>query len=462
MTKKHYLWRKFPKFENLQSKYKMFLFLKNIFSPTKKDKIGTYIVIILALLYIVMVVKRGAGDLHVYYKAAEALRLDRPVYGYEFLVSREELCGFSYPLFWAFVVMLVGWLPLALLDFVWLVFNLWLLFKIWELVHYFFDLQSITLSQKKWFDFILLLFSVRFILYNFDMSQVTILLLFLILKSLQWLEIEKTSSSDWKAIFWGAFLAALGVAIKLMPIFLIPYFFWRGRWRVGVMSLIFIILLMLIPAIWTGWETFWELQAKWWATINPTNKEFTTQQNREAEGVYSLSAFFNAYFFDDGVRLYGVRRHLWQVSAENLHTILTIGRLFFIGLTLFFVRFPPFRATPSRLHSFWEISYMLIAIVLVFPHQQKYAFLFLLPAFAYLIFTYFSTKNKLLLGGLIVVWLLSTASTDGIIGKYLYNFGQYFKIITFACFLTIILLMLHSPKKQRDLPLDKPFDITPS
>lgn len=439
----------------------MLLFLKNIFSQAKKDKIGTYIVTIFALLYIVMVVKRGAGDLHVYYKAAEALRLDRPVYDYEFLVSREELCGFSYPLFWAFVVMLVGWLPLALLDFVWLVFNLWLLFKIWKLIHYFLDLQNFTPSQKKWFDFFLLLFAVRFILYNFDMSQVTILLLFLILKSLEWLEIEKITSGSWKPIFWAAFLAALGVAIKLMPIFLIPYFFWRGRWRVGVMSLIFIVLLMLIPAIWTGWETFWELQAKWWATINPTNKEFTTQQNREAEGVYSLSAFFNAYFFDDNERLQGVRRHLWALSAEHLQVVLMLARLFFVALTLFFVRFSPFRASPSRLHSFWEMSYMLIAIVLVFPHQQKYAFLFLLPAFAYLIFRYFSTPSKTLLVGLILVWLLSTASTDGIIGRYLYDFGQYFKIITFACFLTIILLMRYSPK-TKDLPFDKPFDITPS
>lgn len=433
----------------------MFAFIKNIFHQTKKDKIPTYFITILALLYIVMVVKRGAGDLHVYYKAAEALRLDRPVYNYEFLVSREELCGFSYPLFWAFVVMLVEWLPLGLLDFIWLSFNLWLLFKIWELIHYFLDLQNFTLSQKKWFDFVLLLFSVRFILYNFDMSQVTILLLFLILKSLQWL--NQTHIKDWQP----AFLTALGVAIKLMPMFLIPYFFWRGRWRVGVLSLIFSILLMLIPVIWTGWDTFWELQIKWLSTINPNNKEFTIQQNREAEGVYSLSAFFNAYLFDDGERLQGVRRHLWSLSAENLHTILTIARLFFIGLTLFFVRFPPFRAASNRLHSFWEISYMLIAIVLVFPHQQKYAFLFLLPAFAYLIFIYFSTKNKSLLAGLITVWLLSTASTDGIIGRYLYDFGQYFKIITFACFLTIILLMQYSPK-TKGLPYSKPFDITPS
>lgn len=425
----------------------MLLALKNIFTP---NKIGSYILILLSLLYIVMVVKRGAGDFHVYYKAAEALRLNRPVYGYDFVVSREEICGYSYPLFWALMVMLVGWLPLWLLDFLWLGFNVWLLFKIWDLLHYFLDCQDFTVKQIQWFNGLILIFSVRFILYNFDMSQVTILLLYLCLQTLKWLQEKKIP--DWQP----AFLTALGVCIKLIPLFLIPYFFWRGRWRVGVISLIFIVLLMSLPIIWTGWETFWELQDKWLATINPSNKEFTIQQNRESKGIYSLSAFLNAYLFDDGERLYGVRRHLWNVSAANLHTILNVSRLFFISLTLFFLRFPPFRAAPNRVFVFWEFSYMLIAILLIFPHQQKYAFLFLLPSFAYLIYFYWRSRDIFLGISLFWVWLLSTASTDGIIGKHYYNLGQYFKVITFACFLVIALLMKYSPKKLEQLNQAQP------
>ena len=50
-----------------------------------------------------------------------------------------------------------------------------------------------------------------------------------------------------------------------------------------------------------------------------------------------------------------------------------------------------------------------------------------------------------LIGLLIIVWLLTTASTDGIIGRTLYEYGQYFKLITWGTMLLIVPLFLAKP-----------------
>ena len=236
---------------------------------------------------------------------------------------------------------------------------------------------------------------------------------------------------------------------------MLPYFFYRRYWQAGLTTLGFIIVLNLTPSVLYTWNGYLDLLKEWFTVLNPMSDDFTIKQNVVEESIHSLSAFISAFFTDDVTR-YGLRRHFVDLRTETMIVLLNAVRVFFILLTLVFIKIQPFRVIYDKKRLYWEFSYLMIAAVLIFPHQQKHGFVLILPAVAYLSFfvlwmkkTHFSTiKNNLfnrLLFLLVVVWLLTTASTDGIIGRHLYNYGQYFKLITWGTVLLILPLYMAQP-----------------
>jgi hypothetical protein len=80
---------------------------------------------------------------------------------------------------------------------------------------------------------------------------------------------------------------------------------------------------------------------------------------------------------------------------------------------------------------------------------MKYAFALLLPAFSYLFF-YIMTmekglKYRFLISLMALVFVLTTISTDGIVGKQFYQYAQYYKLITWGTFVLIFTLAICPP-----------------
>ncbi len=406
-----------------------------------------WLMIIFVLAYIVKVLTLGAGDFAVYYGASNALHDAKMIYHYPYPVG-SSTCEYSYSPFFAFILIPLSLLPLWLADCVWLFLNLVLTFRIFDITVVFLDVKkSLTRKEYQWWVFLTLLFSLRFILYNFDMSQATLVMLYGSLESLR-LAFKKQ---------WGlsGFVLAVVISIKLIPLVMLPYLFYRRYWQAGLATLGFIFLLNLTPSLLYTWGEYMNLLKEWFAVLNPMSDDFTIKQNVVEESIHSLSAFIPAFFTDDVTR-HGLRRHFMNLPTDTMILLLNVVRVFFILLTFIFIKIKPFHPINDKRRLYWEFSYLMIAAVLIFPHQQKYAFVLILPAVSYLMFfmvlmtkTQFNHKKNRLFRALMLllisVWLLTTASTDGIIGRHLYNYGQYFKLITWGTMLLIIPLYIAQP-----------------
>jgi hypothetical protein len=406
-----------------------------------------WLFIVLVLAYIVRVLLIGAGDFAVYYGASNALMDSKMIYHLPYPVG-DSTCEYSYSPFFALILIPLSVLPLWLADLLWLFLNLLALFRIFDLIVVFLGIKKdLTRKEYKWWVFLTLLFSVRFILYNFDLSQVTLILLCGSLESLR-LAIKR----QWAM---SGLVLAVVISIKLMPLVMLPYLFYRRFWQAGLATVGFILILNLTPSVLYTWSSYQNLIKEWLIVLNPMSDDFTINQNVVAESIHSLSGFIPAFFTDEVTR-YDLRRHFMNLPTQTMILIMNIARLFFILLTFIFLKTKPFQQINDKKRLFWEFSYLMIAIALIFPHQQKYAFILILPAAAYLLYFILMMKKstvhlekpllyKGLIGLLIIVWLLTTASTDGIIGRTLYEYGQYFKLITWGTMLLIIPLFLAKP-----------------
>ncbi len=393
--------------------------------------------IVLALFYLVKAVTQGAGDFSVYYGAANDIRQGKPIYFVDYFVGTEP-CSYSYPPFFAMLLILLTALPLPVADTLWLLLNIFLLFRIFKIIDNFLETRSLfSVKTYRLWIFLVLLFTVRFILYNFDLSQSTIIIL--------WGCIESLNLTLKNRFVLSGLLLATVISIKLMPLVMLPYFFYRGFFRSGLWTLLFLVLLNLLPAAFYGFQNYLSVLHQWQAVINPTSKDFILDENNIMETAHSLSALLSALCTDTVTR-FGIKRNITILPYEKILLLLTVLQLFFISLTLLFLRTLPFKTITDKKHLFVEFSYLMLIVPLIFPHQQKHGFVMILPAVAFIWFRVLEKKQagvllKNIIALMIIIWLLTTTSTDGIIGKEMYEYGQYFKLITWGTILLIVPLL---------------------
>lgn len=406
-----------------------------------------WFLIALSGLYFIKVLVSGPGDFAVYWGASKALSHSQMIYHQPFIVNPDsnEWCEYSYSPFFAFILIPLSLLPIKLANVIWLAFNLAALFRTFDLLVAFLGIKDVFSEKEyRWWVFGTLLFSVRFILDNFDLSQITPILLCCSLEALR-----LAHQKRW--LLSGLILATITI-IKLMPLVLLPYFFWRRYWQAGLVTIGFMILFLFIPSVFYVWQDYKAMLQDWVGVLNPSSDDFTIQENLIEESIHSLSSFIPAFFTDDITR-YDTPRHFVDLSKASMLKLLTITRLFFIGLTLIFIGIRPFVKINDKKQLLWEFSYLMIAIALIFPHQQKYAFVLILPACGFVLYslmmmkkTGFNLNHKgyysSIIALMVVVWLLTTASTDGIIGRPLYAYAQYFKLITWGTMLLIVPLYI--------------------
>jgi Glycosyltransferase family 87 len=399
------------------------------------------LLIFLALLYFVKVLSVGAGDFRAYYHAGTKVTEGLSPYFF-YIPEQGWVSMFSYPPFFALFMVIFTILPVAIAGVIWNIFNLIALFRIYHLLSVFIGIKEyLTPKQYTYFVFFTLVFTLRFILYNFDLTQSTLIVMWGTLESLRLIKKEET--------FLGSLLLASVISIKLLPLVIVPYLLYRSYFKEVTLTIFFVFALNCLPIVVYGVDDFVKIVSEWWKVVNPNNLEFTIKQNAGDETTHGLSAFVPAFFSDSVVR-YDLGRHFITLNNQQISMLLMVFRLFFIVLTLYFLKTRPFKKEVSRYQFVWEVSYLLMVIPLIFPQQMKYAFALLLPAVSYILFYLFMTKKALKFYVLIfimsVVWLLTTFTTDGIIGKQLYEYAQYYKLITWGTFLLIFALSLIKPE----------------
>jgi hypothetical protein len=395
----------------------------------------------LAVLVFLGVKAYNGGDFDVYLHAAEKLARGENIYRPPFL----HKLPYIYSTFFALVLVPFTYLPRVVTEYAWLLANLFFLHRIWRIVAYYLDAQGLATRSRR----ILLLASFaltfRFLLYNFDMIQLTIFLLYASLEAVYLVERGHKTA--------GAVLLGVAMNVKILPLVLLPYLVYRRQFGPALLSLAVFVGLLFVPALFVGTHFNAVLLEDWWGAINPASASRTAG---EVEiGPHGLPALIPTLFMRTTGEL-DYRRHLLELSYEHVFLILNGARLLLVGLTLYFLRTWPFRPSPSRAQTLYEVSYLLLATPLLAPQQQKYAFFYLFPAVAYLVYFVLAYREgrapgfgagryKLVLGGLVGYFLLTTGTWDVLIGRPWNLVSQHYRLITYGTLLLIVPLALCRP-----------------
>jgi hypothetical protein len=256
--------------------------------------------------------------------------------------------------------------------------------------------------------------------------------------------------------YWfGALLIALAINIKLLPLLLLPYLLYRGYLKASAWLVLFLCVLLVLPAPLIGLQYNTDLLKSWWALINPANTEHVIDTAERS--FHSLSSWLPGLLMDhvSDPQVLPVKRNIANLDAKTVGIILNTIRALLLLLGLYFLRSLPFRRATSKLSAFRELAYLFLLVPLIFPHQQHYAFYFMLPAGTYM--CYFLTsqwvaetkriserKFKLLVAGMVVVFL--TNNIQLLLGEF-GQWYQHFKVITYGALLLIPMLAVSRPEE---------------
>lgn len=327
-------------------------------------------------------------------------------------------------------------LPKPIYIFLWLFLNAVLLVKTTIVFREFFpklgrDNQLFILTAV-----LTLILSGRFWSSNFELGQTTIILVFLSVHALN-------ASIKGRHVTAGLMLSA-AIVIKIMPIVLIGYFIFRKDLKTPLYTLLFTFILVMLPSLIVGHEYNSFLIQEWYNIINPFNDEYTIETKT---GIYNLSAFIHAYFTEMPDQNVPGYRNVMSLSYETARIVTDILRSIIVLFTLYFLKSMPFKKANSGIHSFWEFGYICFAFPLIFPAQNMYSFYYVIPILFYLAYYLVleykkaETIKKLPMKvfiPLLLFFIICTLSSSNVLGKQLYDQGQYYKIITFGIMLLLI------------------------
>ena len=351
---------------------------------------------------------------------------------------------YYYSPFFALLLSPFSKLPISIVQFCWLMAGYFFLYRIWILCRTYFEPLSLNSKQKKIWLAVSIFLGFRFILKDIDCVQMSVFLLWATLQSMAWFNGGKNVR--------GAALLSFAINVKLLPVAFVAYLIYRKKFFAAFLCILFYLLFLLIPALYLGWENNIALHADWFHVINPANAEWTIEAE---DGPSSLVAMIPVYITDT-IGVLSFKRNFVNLPFATVAIILNAVRLIFVWLTLLFLRSMPFTKSKSKLQQFWEISYLFIAVPLIFPHQQPYAFVYIIPAFVYLSW-YFIThwprlKQKIKWAGWILLTLLafnfSPLIGRGMIGSHFFEVLLYLRVLTFAVIGLAIVLFICTPHQE--------------
>lgn len=328
---------------------------------------------------------------------------------------------------------------------IWQLLNVLFIFRSVQLILNYFNWEAIGKWQKFFLTLFVVLFVIRFVVHNANMVQMTMFLIWAIFEALRL----------FKGKYWilAGLILSLSINIKVLTIVVLPFLLYTGNWRGTTSTIIGLLIWFILPTLVVGWEGNIFLHSEWWRTINPDNPNFLQ------DGIdlypHSLNALFVALFTDEKAH-FEYRRHIIALDLTTFKLVLNAFTLVLVGLTLVFLKSKPFQRLRNEMDFLCVISYIMLLVPLIFPHQQKYAFCFILPAVIYIGYYLVQMRPVELIHlknlfrftmPLFFSFILVFFTSDDIIGRELNNLTQYFKLLTYGVLL-LIPVLYYVPKSH--------------
>ncbi len=395
------------------------------------------------LLILLVIESKVIGDFDIFIGASKDLFKGGNIYQ----IRYHEWYHYYYDVLFALIISPLQFLPLYWANFIWLLFNLFFTYRIWKIIVSYIPIEVLTIKQKRILTIVS--FSFIFMLWhkNMHLTQMTIFILYLCMEGLYQIGNKKP--------LLGSFAISLGISIKILPIVLIFYFIYRGYFKVATSIVGFLILILLLPSFVIGYDYNLFLLQERWKIINPFDAKHILDVSEIS--FHSLSSLLSTLLIENAGNTFSLdlKRNIANVSLGTLEIILNVIRGVLAIGSLYFIGSLPFKPSKDKLQSYYELSYILLIIPLIFPHQQHYAFFFAFPAIVYLAFYFilkftdsqnrvFSLRNISLLIFILIIFFL--LNSHFILGAYR-TIYDHFKTLTYGIILIIPLLAITRPTK---------------
>lgn len=387
----------------------------------------------------VFAIARGRNDLDIFLAASADLFSGVAIYTKYYF----EGYNYFYSVLFATIIYPLTFLPPEVSKAFWIIVSIVMLYRIRKIAVFFLGDMIGKIENKSLpviISFAVLLYLIHS---NLRICQMTIPILYLTLESLFLIYRKKP--------LYGGLLLALAINVKLLPVVFLPYLLYRAEWKALLTVLIVIPVLFYIPSTWLGIERNSELLYSWSNLINPRNSHHVADIDEPSFN--SITSFLAVYLTDTSHdwKALPLKRNILSLTLNQLEIVIQIVRLMFILFTLYFLRSRPFIMAQSKESWWWETSYLFLAAVLIFPHQQFYAFLLAFPSVIWILVKYLTAPDKkqkpFLQIKYLLIFVLLCFNASLLLGVY-NAWYQHYKIVTFGAFALVAALALSKPENK--------------
>jgi hypothetical protein len=345
--------------------------------------------------------------------AAQELAQGNPIYNVNFSNGDINMPGNPYCPSFILFLLPFSFLPYKICLFLWYLFNVALLNVLFRKLsqNYCFSTVNIGLIL-----FSILLFA-RSMMSLFQNGQVNILMVFLMIYGVILIFEDRE--------ILGSGLLAGGILLKIMPIVFIPYILYRGRMKAVVFVLLWMVVIVLIPCVYIGWQQNIGYYLEWYHIINPFDHIFVTSNQIAGRDHFGIDEFCMIVFVK------------W------------ILRLILIGIIAFVCKSSFNKKYIASQQFLWEISLISLSASLLFPVQLLYSFVSAIPMCFYISQYYNSRafyKKMKYTFGIVLFLILTLFCSDLFIGREWMHLSLHYKCITFGFFVLIGIHLNLKPK----------------
>jgi hypothetical protein len=400
------------------------------------------IICLLALVYESVV--QHNKDLDIFIGASRLIFEGKSCYEVWIPSGTGALKYFYSPLF-AVILAPLKDMPQVACNLIWLSLSFVIIYRTFWLFNYFLPLNNFPDKKKRLFYFLCIACCARYILDNLALGQMTFMMV--------WGSLEVIRLVSLKKYVWASALLALIINFKIIPIAILAYLIYKKEFRAVILTCVFSIICLFLPVIFLGYDFNNSLLHSWLGSLTGT----ASNSIYDDIGRPSLSSLIPSLVMDSEMQ-FSLKRNFLHLNGSGTNMVLNgIRAVFLIFLVYLFGK--PFKKAAAKKSVFYDLSLICIATPLLFPHQGKYSVYYLLPAYAYCIYSLIKlhavrnrVKCKKIYNYTLIFLCFSfsfvTLTTDSVIGRRLSDFTEYLHFITYGSLGLLIAMVFLKPRQS--------------
>jgi hypothetical protein len=322
---------------------------------------------ILLVRYLQRVPRRHYCDFRVYHHTAEKFLARQDIYKEDAVVE----IPFKYSPSFAFATSPIGLLPIKAAAGVFFALNFF------ATIAFFYFIRKFIISDVLSYKQSVLIYSLtavvlfRAILFNNDSGQVMILMGALTAISLY--------SFSRKKVWVGAMTLAAAILVKYTPVIIIPYLIARKKIKAAVLSILFVVLWLFLPALYSRPRVYYSYLTSWIPSI--VNNSLDKQ---------SYFDYMNQSIYSFVLRLTSAWEYNVNWLSLDFHTSMSIAYLFAFILYLLVLLPAKNKKDADKL----DYCLLFLCIPLFNPNSRVLNFISLGAAFMYFFYRHMTAKVK--------------------------------------------------------------------